>query len=169
MLNDLHEAKILDKVDSFLDGVKGKGKGMGMGMGVGVEQTGQDEAELLDSLGEYVKRDASPSKGAATRPFQNEQDMARFEKETHLHPSENALNEPLSERPLLLSEVSDHPMLSALEAAEKFIVEGMTQGISPFDSMDPMKLEKNAKPFKKPVKLSALRKVLQRDPDYFKK
>jgi len=55
-----------------------------------------------------------------------------------------------------------------LTAAERFVAEGLAQSLSPMDStVDPLKVEKEARPFHRPVKLSALRKVLKQDPTHF--
>jgi len=56
-----------------------------------------------------------------------------------------------------------------LTVAEKFVADGMTQTFSPIRAeVDPAKVELEARPFHRPVKLSALRKVLKSDPNHFK-
>lgn len=56
-----------------------------------------------------------------------------------------------------------------LEVAEKFVIEGLSESFAPFDrSMDPLKVEDNARPFVKSVKLSEVRKAIKANPEYFK-
>jgi hypothetical protein len=55
-----------------------------------------------------------------------------------------------------------------LLAAEIFMAEAATQAFSEMKTtMDPSKVNKDPKGYAKPVKLSDLKKVLRKDPDYF--
>jgi len=59
--------------------------------------------------------------------------------------------------------------VNPFEVAEKFVMEGLEQSFAPIDkTMNPLKMEIDATPFKKPVKLSEIRKVLKKNPQYFK-
>jgi len=56
-----------------------------------------------------------------------------------------------------------------LEVAEKFVAEGLSQSFAPIDrKMNKLKVEENARPYKKTVLLSEVRKVLKANPEYFK-
>jgi len=76
----------------------------------------------------------------------------------------DSLDEYMGVLQLHHSQLED-PMVSA----EKFIAEAASTAFSPMDK--PLKKElinKNSHRFVKPVKLSSLKKVLSRNPDYFK-
>ena len=70
---------------------------------------------------------------------------------------------------MMVTNQSPFAAANPIEVAEKFIVEGLTQSFKPIDgTVNPLKVEKDAVPFHTPVKLSALRKVLKNNPEYFK-
>jgi hypothetical protein len=65
---------------------------------------------------------------------------------------------------------SPYAAANPIEVAEKFIAEGLVESFKPIDTVNPLNLQKGkaSVPFHSPVKLSALRKVLKQNPDYFK-
>ena len=70
---------------------------------------------------------------------------------------------------MMVTNQSQFAAANPIEVAEKFIVEGLIQSFKPIDgTVNPLKVEKDAVPFHSPVKLSALRKVLKNNPEYFK-
>lgn len=89
----------------------------------------------------------------------------------------NSILEELDEMQLLkpideyLYQHAEHPTSPQedIAFAEKFVTDGITGAFSPLDaSMNPLKVEADAKPFRKSLKLSELRKVLKNNPNYFK-
>lgn len=73
----------------------------------------------------------------------------------------------------LLDHIDDHldssQSSNPLEKAEAYIVEAVEAAWSPLNpSINKNQVIPNAKPFKKSLKLSALRKVLRSNPEYFK-
>ena len=61
------------------------------------------------------------------------------------------------------------PLVHLLTDTETYVVQGISQVFKPLDDkMNASKVLFGAKPFRRPVKLSELRKILKHKPDYFK-
>ena len=110
-----------------------------------------------------MKREGTGGGGQSGIDF----DDVAFEEATRLHrTSQEDVKEPLSDRPLLLSETSK---AQSVDDAGRFLVEGLRQSFGPLDAGDATKITPNTAPFRKSIKLSALRRVLRNDPSYFKR
>lgn len=146
---------MLDRVDEFISSP------LGLGMDL-------DEASLYDSLNAYMKRRGGGGTDKGMSQGGVDFDDVAFEDTTGLHRTAgDDIKEPLSDRPLLLSESSK---VHAVDDAEIFLVEGLRQSFAPLDAtVDPLKITPDASPFRRPIKLSALSRLLRKDPSYFKR
>ena len=69
----------------------------------------------------------------------------------------------------LLNEIEEYLPKSSVEMAEKFVADAVVSASSPLDKpIDQSKIDHDTHRFVKPVVLSKLKKILAKDPEYFR-